>query len=147
MGSSQNRKGKVWEREVVRELKGYGFHALRTAALQAATGSEAPDVRARKSEVALRVECKAGKRVPWVRALEQASVSSGDGTPVVLARLDNQGRFAFLSLSDFVGLAAGLANEEERHRKGWTLMRELLLHDSVTVPDDLRQRCEEWCET
>jgi|14BtaG_2_1085337.scaffolds.fasta_scaffold01266_15 hypothetical protein len=64
-GANSNRKGKRFEREVVRAAERAGFRARRLAPLQARIGSDVPDVELTvHAECVFDVECKAYARKP-----------------------------------------------------------------------------------
>ena len=124
MGLRSNRKGKVWEREVAAKLRNRdGWDAERMAPLQARTNSIAPDVLAEVLvfshdrdpqpyyKKTFAIECKAGQRIRWMEAMEQAAevTSNTSAVPMVVAKIDN-GKNArkqpvvMLRLDDFLDL-------------------------------------------
>ena len=109
MGAMQRRKGAGFERWVVNALKDAGWSAKRMAPLQASQTADTPDVFAWRDvagrTLRLNVEAKAGKRIGWDKALEQARQAAGreqGAIPVVVGKLDRQQPCVMLSLEDFL---------------------------------------------
>ena len=112
MGAMQRRKGAGWERAVVRWFRDAGHNAQRMAPLQAGTGSVDPDVMvtlkittSATKQHKLAVECKAGKRIQWMKALTQAQENSpGNAIPAVVAKIDRCEPVIMMTLADFNSL-------------------------------------------
>ena len=85
MGKMQRRKGAAFERWVVRWLRERGWHAERTAPMQASTQLHC-DVTASLEGRVLSVECKDQRAVPkyFYDCLEQAD--KAPGVSVVVAK-------------------------------------------------------------
>ena len=120
MGAMQRRKGANWERAVVRWFRDAGHNAQRMAPLQAGSGSCQPDVMiylkpepvldsagllVQPEHKRLAVECKAGARIQWMKALTQAQENSPDSAiPAVVAKIDRCEPVIMMTLADFNSL-------------------------------------------
>ena len=121
MGARSNLKGKRFER-LVASLIGdrRGWTSSRTAPMQARVGVEHPDVLAQLQPTVgmstdkelFAIECKAGQRISWMPAMEQAvACAKSEGAsyaerriPMVAAKVDRKPPVVMLRLSDFLDL-------------------------------------------
>jgi hypothetical protein len=103
MGKSQRIKGRAWEQEVARSLRGIDPSAQRLLEYQQGYGY---DIRLK--ELPLRVQCKSGHLPPWRKALDEASAAaSGAGAiPVAAIKVSHRGEYAVLHWQDFVEVLA-----------------------------------------
>ena len=100
MGRYQRTKGANWERQIVNDLRDYGFDAQRCAPLQT-DGLPWPDVLADP----LWIECKVGKRPPIIKGMDQAMEHCPIGRiPTVVSKQDRQQPLVTLRWADFLDL-------------------------------------------
>lgn len=107
MGKMQRAKGARGEREVCRLFDAHGLHAIRSAPLQAARASNAPDVLVRELPT-LWTEVKRMKRVPvsssFRQAIRDCDTHDRSSVPLLAFREDGTEWLACLRLSDLLDL-------------------------------------------
>lgn len=95
---NSNRKGKVFEREIARFLKGLGYDARRGQ--QYKGGSDSPDVLGLPG---FHIECKRTERLQLYEALKQSERDCGlDETPIVIHRRNGERSVVIMYLDDFM---------------------------------------------
>lgn len=100
---NSNRKGKVYEREIARFLRGLGYDARRGQ--QHKGGADSPDVVGIKG---YHIEAKRTERFDLYGALEQSTRDAADGEiPIVVHRKNGKKSVVILTLDDFMEVING----------------------------------------
>jgi hypothetical protein len=99
MGRSQRIKGRAWEQTVARLFRALFGEKVKRG-WQTRAGSDAPDV----DGTPWFIECKKGKRIAILAALEQAKKASDGRPPLAVTYEDRGDKIASMYLGDFMAL-------------------------------------------